>query len=47
MFIKRADAGDAEQGLQLVKKTRLIVAGKIDCGGCHGLLPFWPSGRAY
>ena len=47
MFIKRADAGDPEQGLQLVEKTWLIITGKIDCGGCHRLMPFWPTGRPH
>jgi hypothetical protein len=47
MFIERADAGDAEKVLQLVEKTRLIIAGKIDCWGSHGLLPFWRAGRTY
>src|SRR5260370_18563811 len=37
MFIERADAGNAQQGLQLVEKTRLVIAGKIDCGGSHSL----------
>jgi hypothetical protein len=37
MFCESADAGDAEKGLQLVKKTRLIAAGKIYCWGSHGL----------
>jgi len=46
MFIERADAGNAEKGLQLVKKTRLIIAGKINCRGSHTLLPFWRAGRA-
>src|SRR5271166_3403391 len=47
MFIERADAGNAEQGLKLVKKTRLIIAGKIYCWGSHSLLPFWRAGRAH
>src|ERR1019366_6576481 len=47
MFIERADAGDAEKGLQLVEKTRLIIACKIHCRGSHSLLPFWRAGRAY
>jgi hypothetical protein len=41
MFIERADAGDAKKILQFVKKTRLIITGKIDCRGSHSLLPFW------
>jgi hypothetical protein len=44
MFIERGDAGDAEKSLQLVEKTRLIIAGKIDCRGSHSLLPFWRAG---
>src|SRR6202158_1955850 len=47
MFIERANAGNAEKVLQLVKKTRLIIAGKIDCRGSHSLLPFWRAGRVY
>src|SRR5271167_3025185 len=47
MFIEGADAGDAEKSLQLVKKTRLIIAGKIDCRGSHSGLPFWRARRAY
>src|SRR5208282_4472048 len=46
MFIERADAGNAEKGLQLVKKTGLIIAGKINCRGSHTLLPFCARARA-
>src|SRR5208282_2049397 len=35
VFIERADAGDAEKVLQLIDKTRLIIAGKIHCRGSH------------
>jgi len=41
MFIKRADAWNAEKSLQFVKKTSLITAGKIHCRGSHTRLPFW------
>jgi hypothetical protein len=37
MCRKGADTGDAEQGLQFVEKPRLIIPGKIDCGGSHGV----------
>jgi hypothetical protein len=47
MFIERGDAGDTEKSLELVEKTGLIIAGKIDCRGSHSLLPFWRAGRAF
>jgi hypothetical protein len=37
VFFEGADARDAEKSLQLVEKSRLIAAGKIDCGRSHGL----------
>ena len=47
MFLERADTGDAKKTLQLVKKTRLIIASKINCWGSHNGLPFWRVGRGY
>jgi ABC-type sulfate transport system substrate-binding protein len=47
MFIERADAGDAQKVLEFTQETRLIIAGKIYCGGSHSRLPFWRAGRAY
>jgi hypothetical protein len=47
MFFQSADARNAEKVLQLIKKPRLIAAGKIDCRGSHKKVPFWRVGRAY
>ena len=35
VFLKSADARDAEQVLQFIDKTGLIRAGKIHCWGGH------------
>jgi hypothetical protein len=40
MFIERADTRDAEKSLQFVKKTRLVIAGKIDRRRSHSFVAF-------
>jgi len=40
MFLERADTGDTKKTLQFVKKTSLIIAGKIDCWGSHNWVAF-------
>ena len=38
VFVEGADAGNAEKVFEFVEKTLLIIAGKLDCGGSHGLV---------
>ena len=45
VLFKRAHAGDAEEIIEFIQKTLLIVAGEIDCG--RGQAGKILSGRAF